>query len=275
MEITPEFIAAIKKYIGIGIFSDGMAAVKIYYQWRPIWGYINTKGEEVIPLKIQAQFVGRFSEGLAFVCPGVYYGDSDSDAYVIDKTGKRVFNVNNFYLDACGESMDSEDMPYFIDGKLYVISYIDNDFKYSIYDHDGKKLGVVGDEEGQAYYKSHEAGDYVIVSKSGNGRDDYDNFGRDYVYGLNDMLGKQVLATEYDAINGKKEGTTKFCNGVVMVTLTEYNEEWDGPDGCVGFHIGYADMNGNDTFSAALKRRCKQSKIEAQQSYSKVEIPAN
>lgn len=260
VELTPSFIKAIKKYWTIGVFSDGMAAVQ---NKNSKWGYINIRGEEAIPTTIDAQFVGRFSEGLAFVCS--YH--IDGSCYVIDKTGKRVFDVKNYYLDACGEGMSSEDMPYFIDGKLYVITDT-HDFKYVIYDKRGKKVGIVGYEEGDAYYKNHEIGDYAIISKNGGGLDDYDEYGGyDKVYGLNDLSGKQFLAPVYDEINRKREGTTGFGDGVVLVMLTEFSEEDEGPDGRVKFHYGYADMKGNDTFSAKLKSRCKRSKKEAEEKF--------
>lgn len=242
----------------IGVFSDGMAAVQTK---NGKWGYINIRGEEAIPTTIDAMFVGRFSEGLAFVCP-----DGDGSCYVIDKTGKRVFDVKNYYLDACGEGMSSEDMPYFIDGKLYVITVSDN-FKYAIYDKRGRKVGKVGYEEGDAYYKNHEIGDYAIISKKGGGLDDYDEYGYDMVYGLKDLSGKQLLAPDYDEINRKREGTTGFGNGVVLVMLTEFSEDEDGPEGRVKFYYGYADMKGNDTFSAKLKSRCKRSKKEAKEKF--------
>ena len=56
VELTPNFIKAIEKYDQLGLFSEGLAAA---YKGEK-WGYINTKGEEVIPTTIEAQCVGRF-----------------------------------------------------------------------------------------------------------------------------------------------------------------------------------------------------------------------
>jgi hypothetical protein len=106
VELTPDFIKAIEKYDQLGLFSEGLAAA---YKGEK-WGYINTKGEEVIPTTIEAQCVGRFSEGLAFVL--TYDGFN-----VIDKEGKIVFKGKS-YFDAM--HYECEDMPYFINGKLYV-----------------------------------------------------------------------------------------------------------------------------------------------------------
>ena len=63
VELTPNCIKAIEKYDQLGLFSEGLAAACKGEKW----GYINTKGEEVIPTTFEAQCVGRFSEGLAFV----------------------------------------------------------------------------------------------------------------------------------------------------------------------------------------------------------------
>lgn len=86
VELTPDFIKAIEKYDQLGLFSEGLAAA---YKGEK-WGNINTKGEEVIPTTIEAQCVGRFSEGLAFVL--TYDGFN-----VIDKEGKIVFKGTRYY----------------------------------------------------------------------------------------------------------------------------------------------------------------------------------
>ncbi len=64
LKITPEFAEAVQKYDRIDAFSEGMAAVRRDGKW----GYINLKGEEVIPCQFSDAFpVGQFSEGLACV----------------------------------------------------------------------------------------------------------------------------------------------------------------------------------------------------------------
>lgn len=59
VRLTPEFMRAIQKYEILGTFNEGYACVKRNNKW----GYINTKGEEVIPCKYG--FANSFSEGLA------------------------------------------------------------------------------------------------------------------------------------------------------------------------------------------------------------------
>jgi hypothetical protein len=59
VELTPEFIKAVQQYEQLGVFSEGMAAVKKGDKW----GYINNKGEEIIPCEYTS--AQKFSEGLA------------------------------------------------------------------------------------------------------------------------------------------------------------------------------------------------------------------
>lgn len=93
VELTPDFITAIEKYDKLGAFSEGYAAVCKDGKW----GYINTKGEEIIPTNINATCVGRFSEGLAFV---LYW--EDAKFAVIDRTGKIVFTQEAVLFTAMG-----------------------------------------------------------------------------------------------------------------------------------------------------------------------------
>ncbi|MCC6410811.1 MAG: WG repeat-containing protein, partial [Saprospiraceae bacterium] len=69
-------------YNDIGDFSDGLALVLT----NGMYGYMNTNGETVIPLKYAAATV--FSEGLAAV-----QENETSAAYFIDKTGKKVIDL--------------------------------------------------------------------------------------------------------------------------------------------------------------------------------------
>lgn len=104
VELTPEFVNAIQKYDRLGVFNEGLAAVCKDGKW----GYINTKGEEVIPLSIDADCVGRFSEGYAFVL------QSPEMFSVIDIKGKTVF-TSKFKIGLDAISHESVDMPYFIE----------------------------------------------------------------------------------------------------------------------------------------------------------------
>ena len=84
---------------------------------------------------------------------------------------------------------------------------------------------------------------------------------------MKDSIGKEVLPADYEQINGIASGTTNFSNGVVLVVLSEEideDEEYEDKGGIVSegtrYYYGYADMKGNDTFSAEQKERCYESK---------------
>lgn len=251
VELTPDFIKAIEKYDQLGLFSEGLAAA---YKGEK-WGYINTKGEEVIPTTIDAQCVGRFSEGLAFVL--TYDGFN-----VIDKEGKIVFKGKS-YFDAM--HYECEDMPYFINGKLYVPIQDDKgyDFKYAVYDKQGNKIQTTSLAEGEKVYQENRNGKYSIFSKEHRVTEQ----GNYSTVGLKDSIGKEVLSADYMLINGLASGTTNFSNGVVLVVLSEEideEEEYEDKGGIISegtrYYYGYADMKGNDTFSAEQKERCYESK---------------
>ena len=251
VELTPDFIKAIEKYDQLGLFSEGLAAA---YKGEK-WGYINTKGEEVIPTTIEAQCVGRFSEGLAFVL--TYDGFN-----VIDKEGKVVFKGKCYF-----ESMhyECENMPYFINGKLYVPIRDDKgyDFKYAVYDKQGNKIQTTSLAEGKKVYQENRNGKYSIFSEEHRVTEQA-NYS---TVGLKDSIGKEVLPADYEQINGLASGTTNFSNGVVLVVLSEEideEEEYEDKGGIVSegtrYYYGYADMKGNDTFAAEQKERCYESK---------------
>lgn len=252
VRITPEFTKAISKYDMLGIFNDGLAAVCKNEKW----GYINVKGEEVIPVYSNA-CVGRFSEGLAFVLTLTY--DSFN---MINKDGKTVFK-GKCYFDCM--HYDSEEMPYFINGKLYVPIRDEKgcDFKYAVYDKHGDKIQTTSYAEGEKVYQENRNCKYSIFSEEHRVTEQ----GNYSTIGLKDSFGKEVLAADYDKINGLVSGTTNFSNGVVLVVLSEeIDEEEENEDkgGIViegtRYYYGYADMKGNDTFTAEQKERCYESK---------------
>ena len=76
--------SAVDKNFG-NLFSDGLFAVSE----NGNWGYINDKGEEVIPLVYDS--AGTFFNGLAVV-------RVDSDYYIIDKEGKNILDENYEFI---------------------------------------------------------------------------------------------------------------------------------------------------------------------------------
>ena len=261
VELTPDFIKAIEKYDQLGIFSEGYAAVRKGEKW----GYINTKGEEVIPTTIEAQCVGRFSEGLAFVL--TYDGFN-----VIDKEGNVVFKKNGFDRE---ESLYSEshNMPYFIEGKIYLPTF---GFKHDVYDKQGNKLETISWEEKDSIQKISVKSSNAVFVEETNGVGE----GEDYVcrekYGVKDSVGKVLISAKYDemAYDRDKDNTDRpfSSNGVILVVLEEL-EEGHYTDGGVYDpsirHYGYVDLKGNDTFSEELKARCLKAETKAMDNYKR------
>lgn len=293
VELTPEFITAIGKYDKLGAFSEGMAAVKKNGKWGYInikgeevipcqypnpyedytapsfheglaavqkngkWGYINAKGEEVIPYNITAEFAGDFSEGLAFI-----YKDNDSFA-VIDSKGNAVFNGESDFSWLYGTDIVPEVLPYYTGGKLYVPTTFD---KFAVYDAKGNKVSDKSIGEKSKADKPMGGMQYKLSYKE-NG----DANGIQWTtFGLKDRNGKDVVPAIYDDIkNQELNDSVAVSNGVVLVVLKEIGEDATA-DEIGGFysenskeHYGYADLNGHDTFTQELKTRCEQSKSRA------------
>jgi hypothetical protein len=110
-------------------FNDGMI---LFGTESGKWGYINTEGEVVIPPKYKFESKG-FSEGLAAVWENFvpsYDRKSSakkSVAYVIDKSGKKQFNLD------VKSSVDDQDVWYgsFVNGLMPCIQgVLESDFSY-------------------------------------------------------------------------------------------------------------------------------------------------
>lgn len=92
VELTPEFIKSLEVYDELAPFSEGYAAVKRGKKW----GYINVKGEEVIPCSFD--YAGIFSEGLAAV------SKDDKWSYINTK-GEEVISCSYDYVRAFSEGL--------------------------------------------------------------------------------------------------------------------------------------------------------------------------
>ncbi|MBQ7421801.1 MAG: WG repeat-containing protein [Prevotella sp.] len=255
VELTPDFIQAVEQYDQLGMFSEGYAAVRNGEEWA----YIDTKGNEVItPPYPKAECVGRFSEGLAFEFA------YDNVFVVFDTKGETVFTVEDHpsmesFYDA--RPIESHQLPYFIKGKLYVPFSDPKDegnFKFAVYDKNGKRLKVVSADEGYNYYKQYEAGNYTTFAKEHNVVSQR--------FGVKNVKEDVVIDAQYDAVMtnffGKfidEDCTYNISNGVVLVALYEQND--DAPSSYEGIvtHYAYANLKGNDTFSEEVIDQCAQS----------------
>lgn len=247
VELSPEFVKSIEKYDRLGIFSEGYAAVCKNGKW----GYINTKGEEVIPISIEAKCVGRFSEGLAVVMCG------GEDFKVINTAGESLFSLKIINRGYDMQLQESSELPYYINGKLYVPLYDENgNIGFSIYDKNGSKVGTAEEKDGFEFYKQNETGDYITFFKE-------EDSGIQ-LWGIKDANGNVIIEPQYDAIltmfhrwYGDNNIKTKISNGVALVVMNEVS--WDNMGSGGSNHYGYVDLKGNETLSEATKATCKTS----------------
>lgn len=256
VELTPDFIKAIEKYDQLGIFSEGYAAVRKGEKW----GYINAKGEEVIPVNIDAHCVGRFSEGLAFVA------DRGMENFsVIDKKGNVVFKRNGFDTDS--GYPESHDMPYFINGNIYVPTL---GYKQDVYDKQGNKLKTISCEEADSILSRYVNCSQECFFEDTNciGEGEKRLFRRKW--GVKDSVGKVLISAKYDEIATTHRTNILrplISNGVILVVLEELEEGHYTEYEPSIRHYGYVDLKGNDTFSEELKARCLKAEIKAMDNY--------
>lgn len=293
VELTPEFVSAIQKYEKLGSFSEGLAAVMRDGKWGYIntkgeevipcqfpnpyedyiaspfseglalvqkdgkWGFVNTEGVEVIPINIDAEAVGKFSEGLAFV-----YKDNEN-FFVIDKEGKTVFSGKCDFSWYLGPEVTSEFLPVFYQGNVSVPIEPD---KFAVYDKQGNKTKDINQETKDDLEKQSDMKPYTVFAKE-NGSDESYQYN---TVGLKDDSGKEIIPAIYDGIGNVGIGERiDVPNGVVLVVLDEigedviegYGGELDSPN--TKHHYGYVDLKGNDTFTKEIKERCLKSKQAA------------
>ena len=286
VELTPEFIIAIQKYDKLGSFNEGYAAVLKDGEWGYIntkgeeviscqysnpyeeytsgafheglaavqkdgkWGYINTNGEEVIPISLDVEYANFFSDGLAVIIND-YYNFS-----VIDTKGNVIFK-GECDMEQFGDDMFYEMQQNYVKGKLYIP--VESE-KYAVYDMQGKKLDEESEEQKEDYLKKNTNVLYKIYSEE---KDENNSLG------LIDIEGKIIIPAKYDRIANKVSGNVCFSDGVLLVMLEEIGE--DVIEGYAGeiyspdtkYHYAYVDLKGNDTFSDEIKQKCNNSKEQA------------
>lgn len=293
VELTPDFVSAIQKYEKLGSFSEGLAAVMRDGKW----GYINTKGEEVIPCRYS--MCEAFHEGLAAVQKYSEEGFLDTEWGYIDTEGKEIiplnieaekanefseglaviikgfnsFSVINtkgsvVFSGVCDFEQYGEDwylyiQLHYIQGLLFVPLEPD---KFAVYDKQGNKTKVINQETKDNLEKQSDMKPYTVFAKE-NGSDESYQYN---TVGLKDDSGKEIIPAIYDGIDNVGIGERiDVHNGVVLVVLDEigedviegYGDELDSPN--TKHHYGYVDLKGNDTFTKEIKERCLKSKQTA------------
>ena len=244
VKITPEFVLAVQKYDALGEFSEGLAPVGITENATQLWGYINTKGEEVIPCKIEALKVGCFSEGLACIV-------KDEKFSFIDREGKTVFTIDKSGATCSAEEISFEvitksDLPFFKNGECG-LCYTDYDKVIYV----DKKGRTIREETINKTVSESIIGKYEAFSE-GEG---YNNTG------LKDRNGDIVIPAKYNNIfTGVEE------SGVFLATIADNG----GEDGMMPeYYVGYVDLKGNDTFTEQQKRQIQRLKAASPDALAK------
>ena len=238
VEITAELSEAVHRYDVVSSFHEGLSAVCK----NDKWGYINSKGEEVIPCK----YAGAcdFSEGLAcvrneddkygfidkkgeLVIPCKYdyvvifseglarVRNEDNKYGFIDKKGELVIPCKYYYADYFSEGLAcvrTEDDKYgFIDKKGELVIPC----KYDNADFFSEGLARVGNEDNQ-YGFIDKKGELVIPCKYGLETESFSEGlarvrNEDNKYGFIDKKGELVIPCKYDYAKSFSEGLSAVC----------------------------------------------------------------
>ncbi|MBD5172078.1 MAG: WG repeat-containing protein [Bacteroidales bacterium] len=272
VEINQQFIDSVHQYDELFPFSEGLAAVRKGEQF----GYINTKGELVIPCKYT--YAGPFNEGLACVTEG-----EDKSICFVDKNGM-LHQTNypfggHYYLGwqikrLANGYIDSEIIS-FKDGICEIEYASDDDNPEMTTVYLNKQLKEVSAPE-QKKEIAPIPNEYEIFSEPNK-----DIYGDDIeLKGLKDKTGKILIPAEYNNLRLSD-------NGIIIATLfIESAESHLRPYIPYGLQIdGYIDLIGNSTFTetdygkiegykaaqlpiynnAKLKEQEEQARLEAEQ----------
>lgn len=240
VEITPEFIAAVHQYDELYPFSEGLAAVKKDGKF----GYINTKGELVIPCQFDK--VCDFSEGLAIVM------DDDYNIKILNKDGNLKSTPHTLDLMWYGTGGWHYDKGY------YSLGFNNNECAIKtnnsedeiVIDANGTIITHPSEQNTLAF--EHNITDTishnpVLVRFSVSKENMYHN--EVEYYGIKDSSNRILVQPQFFEISD-------FHNGVAQVVIFIGQAETKGipygfhlPDG--EYFFGYIDKDGNSTFTDA------------------------
>lgn len=267
VKITEEFANKIKNYDKLGTFHEGLALV----QRNGLWGYINTKGDEVIPCSYynaQFRYYGfNFSEGLAVVA------DKNGKCGYINKKGEMVikpqFDHATNFSEGIASVLSGHELNFIRkDGKF--IKHLSNKYTWDF----NLSRNLPSFENGicEVHIPKEtpiegEWVDIIYVDKNGNQverpeekmtESPYEIYWENDKVGYKDSFGNILIPAKYTTIGD-------FSYGVAVVTL-EYGErshgsiEWYSDD-YIGIY-GYVDMKGNDTFTSQDYDRIEHAKLK-------------
>lgn len=285
IELTPEFIEKVQKYDRLAPFSEGRATV----MRDGLWGYIDTKGDEIIPCQFNSDhqsLVGAelFHEGIAQVYKdgeGYYINRNGKvlfkglggrfsegcalldDGRIVDTNGKTKFSVNLYGIAyMMGRELETPytKFPYFENGVLCVYVSDGDDTVEKYYDINGQQ---VSEPEPCLTVK-----EYTVFQDNV----DYSEFFTGNDKGVKDKMGTVVIPAKYSEIGtpypGGYASEPNISNGVTLVAIREndayYRTEHqieNFSDGVTGEYTpryyAYADLNGNTTFSNSILSKIK------------------
>lgn len=279
-----------KKYQNQGSFHEGLAMVE---EPGYKWGFIDKTGKVVIPVKYgnTGRSTTWFSDGLT----RVYENDKKEKEIVIDKSGKKVFDVPkdcyisdyaNGFASISKRSTDDSKVGL-IDKKGKIIISIKYDGLSGVeYSYEsvgmgkgffleglqgvkvGKKYGFIDQKDKMVIAPAYDGasnfsegiaivtvGEYEYV---GNG---YEFHGK---YGAIDKNGKVIIPIEYDSLGGFSEGLTSFTKGEIRGYLDKNGKAIVSSESMYfgNFVDGYAIVNKstndlNENQSGILKHPIK------------------
>ena len=221
VKITPEFLDSIHQYDAVFPFHEGIAAVRSKENDRI--GYINTKGELVIPC--QFLVAGAFSEGLAFVL-------IEDEVCFIDRTGK-IYNTQYRRSRSLFFSRDWQD-GYTGNNTIRFIDGICEDEDLGIKITYNTLTGT-----NPPYTTATDDSEYEIFSEEST-----DYRGKQVKHLGLKKNGEIVIPASYSHV-------TPFSNGVANVVMDVVHIGSCNAENRYIWICGFIDKNGNTTFTDA------------------------
>lgn len=264
--ITEQFANKIRKYDKLGSFHEGLALA----QRNGLWGYIDTKGNEVIPCIYKGTEDGNygfdFSEGMAVVI------DKNGKYGYINTKGEVVIKPQFQQAGSFSESVASvlsNGYLNFIDKNGKFIERLSNKF---IWDFNlNRNLPQFKDGICEVHIPAKKISegvmaDVIYIDKKGNQvekpkdkvkKELYVRYYEGDKVGYKDSIGNIIVQAKYTTLGD-------FSGGVAVATL-EYGRRGRGwySDDYVGIY-GYVDLNGNETFKGQDYSKIRQAEINAE-----------
>lgn len=258
VEITPEFIKALEEYDELAPFSEGYAAVKRGMKW----GYINTKGEEVIACSFDN--AGFFSEGLSAVCQDERWGFIDTNGNIVipmeyeeepTPFSEGLAGIRRNYkfgwINTKGQEIiqpltDAVAVGQFSEGLVFVLKEDFEDFMFL-------------DKEGNVKFKGKCNGSFYYSPTFPSLCKEFPRFHNGLVYVANPQVYSEPQKfTQFDKYGNKLKILSKLPNDLVHFAQGENGKETDVIHVLINVDesstIGLKDVDGNIVIPAQYDR---------------------